>query len=289
MSESRKRACHLTGLDRLEACYRQQRYQAPATQQRREPGTPTGAPASPRASPSTSTRPSVASTGPASASSSARFATPIPSVPPISLAPDDMTCVTQKAGNRHTGTVTRIANACHDQASSIATRITLNTGSAKTTKSVCTDDRSRPHEPANSLADLAGVPPSLPVPPALVGDGLRPVPSPRSARSGRRRRWQARCRPERSPPLSPGRCDRSAARLSGGRRPSATRAPLGRRYRRRSPLCQPAAPPPPSRSPRARVPVPEAVGVASRCPPGQTARNGDRSAICRRLLWVAGR
>src|SRR5271166_6216571 len=59
-------------------------------------------PASPPGSPSTSTTPSADSTAPASASSSAPSAMPTGSVPPITPAPDNMTCVTFKSGNRHT-------------------------------------------------------------------------------------------------------------------------------------------------------------------------------------------
>ena len=56
----------------------------------------------PPGSPSTSTTPSADSTAPASASSSAPSAMPTGSVPPITPAPDNMTCVTFKSGNRHT-------------------------------------------------------------------------------------------------------------------------------------------------------------------------------------------
>ena len=66
----------------------------------------------PPASPSTSTTPSADSTRPASASSSAPSATPTGSVPPVMPAPDDMTCVTCKSGNRHT--------VCHHQRESTA-------------------------------------------------------------------------------------------------------------------------------------------------------------------------
>ena len=40
--------------------------------------------------------------------------------------------VTSSTPNRHTHATIRVADACRDQSSPIATRITLNTGSAKT-------------------------------------------------------------------------------------------------------------------------------------------------------------
>ena len=68
--------------------------------------------------------------------------------------PDDVIPVTPKMPNRHTRPTTRIAGACHDQSSSIATRTPSNTDSARTSHSalqhLAADGRTAPELQAKS-------------------------------------------------------------------------------------------------------------------------------------------